>query len=66
MLSCPVHVATIKVLWGFIIVPLVACIYMYPSSFKTGWATFLRKRSDPIQYVEKYMRKMWTLNCDED
>ena len=73
VLSCPVHVATLKVLWGFIIVPLVASIYMYPSAFKTGWTTFLRKRSDPIQYVRRSTPSSYTslpvdtaVNCDED
>ena len=52
VLSCPVHVATIKVLWALTLLPLASTIYLYPSSFKTAWATFLRKRrTDPLQYT---------------
>ena len=52
VLSCPVHGATLKVMWAIVLIPLAACIYMYPPSFKTAWATYLRKRrDDPLQYV---------------
>ena len=52
VLSCPVHVATIKVMWAVVLIPLAAFIYLYPSSLKTAWATYLRKRrDDPLQYM---------------
>ena len=52
VLSCPIHLATLKVLWGFVLAPLASCIYVYPSCFKTAWGTYLRKRSDdPLQYM---------------
>ena len=55
-LSCPVHIATIKMLWGFILFPLASIIYLYPSSLKTAWTTFLRKRrTDPLQYMIIFM-----------
>ena len=52
VLSCPVHVATIKVLWALVLLPMASCVYMYPSSFKTAWTIFLRKRGDDrLQYM---------------
>ena len=52
VLACAVHVPTIKVLWALTLVPLLLSFYLLPSSMRTMWVIFRRKRkTDRFQYL---------------